>query len=244
MWRFMLAACTCQIAAAQPCEPDLLGTLSLPNDHAARHVLVRDGLAYVANRLEGLLIADVTDPSAPRTLSVVKLPDLVQDVDVVESPIGWLALVTIRTQGLGVVDIEDPESPRVVSTVNGLVGSAESVLVNWPYAYVTTVGVGLVAGGLHVIDMSDPASPVVLSFEETPGHSQGLALAGSTLVVADASWASARTTYRRRAARSGSAPSTPTASRTTCRSSTTSPTLRTARADSRPSTSRSLGTRS
>jgi len=62
-------------AAGQTCDVAMLGSLGMPNAEPARHVVVRDGLAYVANRNEGLLIASVDDPSAPALVSVLEYLD-------------------------------------------------------------------------------------------------------------------------------------------------------------------------
>ena len=187
MTRAALAWLVCaRVVIAQTCDPDVLSSLAMPDQEAARQLVVLDGLIYVANRHQGLVIADVREPASPTLLSVLPLGPLVQGVDVADSPAGALALVTMRTAGIAIIDVDDPTAPVVVSTLGGFQGSTEQVRIVWPFAYVSTVGVGQLAGGLNVIDISDPAAPVVVAFDETQGHPQGLVARGNRLYVAAA----------------------------------------------------------
>ncbi|MCH9682743.1 MAG: hypothetical protein K0V04_15010 [Deltaproteobacteria bacterium] len=76
----------------------------------AWNVVLRDGLAYVANGADGLAVVDVGDPGAPTLRGSVDLEGVAKDL-VLD---GDRAYVALGGEGVAVVDITDPSSPATL----------------------------------------------------------------------------------------------------------------------------------
>ena len=112
---------------------------------------VRDGIAYVANDEEGLLILDVTDPTNPQFLSQCYDGEgYAWDIWVE----GNYAYVADHLGGLEIINIADPLNPiKVGDFYDG--SSALDVIVRDNVAYVADF-----LDGLEFIDVSNPSNPV------------------------------------------------------------------------------------
>lgn len=105
-----------------------------------------------AGGLGGVVIVDISSPSAPVHLSSIPF-EVVLDVSVD----GNILLVSAYEQGLAIVDISDPSSPNVISIVD-LPGQVADVA----YGNGNVVFMASRYTGIFSIDISNPASPSVL----------------------------------------------------------------------------------
>jgi hypothetical protein len=158
------------LAAEQPRLEPLLkpGLWTNAPSSTIQDVAVQGNYAYVAHRLEGLKIIDVSDPSNP-----VRVGELDTTGDALGVAVaGNYAYVADGSSGLEVIDIRDPAHPVHVGGSllpafgPGTSGHAREIALSGNYAYVIgTDGIGepLPYGGLHVIDVSNPTNCVLLS---------------------------------------------------------------------------------
>jgi hypothetical protein len=124
-------------------------------------VVVRDGIAYVADGLEGLRIVDVSDPTAPVDLGFWILTAEAVALDVDDA--GDIAYVGGMNNLLHVVDVSDPSSPLGLSTVN---------IPEVPFGVDVEDGIAYVAAGpagLRIIDVTDPLAPRNIGSFTVPG---------------------------------------------------------------------------
>ncbi|MCR4425468.1 MAG: hypothetical protein NUW23_04665 [Firmicutes bacterium] len=96
--------------ASEPSAPVALG--AMPTVDHALGVFPGPGLVYLS-WCGGLIVADIADPSNPREVGSVTMPDIAY-VSVVKD---GLAYVPCRAGGLQVVDVSVPDSPTVVASV-------------------------------------------------------------------------------------------------------------------------------
>lgn len=110
--------------------------------------------AYVASPANGLVVVDISVPSASAIVSTV--PMTAYDVQVTTGP-GFLDLAVVATTfGCSIVDISDPSAPLLMSQLQ-LSGIPWGVDVEDEVAYVSTFH-----GGMSVIDISNPGAPQLL----------------------------------------------------------------------------------
>lgn len=146
-------------------------------------VEVSGDLAYFGNGAE-LVIADVTDSSAPRVVGWVGLPDSVATISV----LGDFAYVG-TSSAFHVIDVSTPSAPVNVLE-HEAPGSIHDLAVEGDFAYVVAGG-GFsggtrIKGSLQVIDVSDPFIPRVMAFLEAIWWMpQGVAVANGYAYVAD-----------------------------------------------------------
>jgi hypothetical protein len=158
-------------AAAQGC-PELVGRWN----SGAGFVATSDDHIYFGGH-PGLVVAELSDPAAPRVVGEADLGLLANPQDFVVS--GGYAYVSSGSVGLQVVDVSDPTAPIVVGRV-ATPAFAFGVALADGYAYV-----GAWESGLRVIDVSDPTAPVEVGFADTPGIAQAVAVSGGYAYVAD-----------------------------------------------------------
>jgi len=95
-----------------PAKPVLVGELITAS--FAMDLVIRDGIAYIADNLGGLVIADVRDPLAPAILSLFDTPGRVFDVALVGSAL----LAADQGSGLWVFTITNPHEPRLLNWID------------------------------------------------------------------------------------------------------------------------------
>lgn len=108
-------------------------------------IQLRDGLAYVAAGVGGLVIVDARDPASLRVLGRAPLEGVAAKV-VLDGP---RAFVAAGARGLRIVDIADPAAPREIGVYQAIVSDFTLVGAR---AYV-------VARNLQQVDVSNPAAP-------------------------------------------------------------------------------------
>lgn len=157
---------------SDPGKPILLGQLS--GLGSVRQVVVRDGIAYVSSRQDGLFIVDVSTP---------KNPKLLDHYDTIEFATGLaisgdILFVACRHYGVELVDVSTPSRPSHISTVR--TGEAQSVVARDGYLY---VGVWA-SSEVVTVDARDPWNPTIVHRAELDGFGDGVDVRGSFLYAA------------------------------------------------------------
>jgi hypothetical protein len=141
---------------------------------SSRDVAVIGNRAYLASDPFGVVVLDVTNPSAPSVLGSQHPTGPAAQIAVVNG----LAVAAGTPRGTDIVDVRDPAYPRVLSSV---AGSSADVAASGSFAYLAS------GGDLKVVDLSDPYAARVVSTVVTPGIAYSVAVSGTKAVVADAS---------------------------------------------------------
>lgn len=172
------------IDITNPAVPVRIGHFQTPA--FARGLAVAGDRVYVAQSdlppftNSGLLVIDISDPTAPTLAASLILTGLPMDVLPIGVTLdGDLAYVAGGKGGLYVVDITDPANPTQIGKLP-TPNLSRSVAIADRYAYMATA-----QSGLFVVDVSNPLSPTLAKVFDTPGISFGVALAGDALYVAD-----------------------------------------------------------
>ena len=153
-----------------------LGSLTWPR--SGWDVAVAGDTVYTAQGLDGLSIADASDPRAPREIGAVDTPGFALDVEVV----GEVAFVA-DDESLQILDVSDPTALSPLSAFT-LPGDPEfsDVEVVGTRAYLAAS-----SSGLTIVDVGDPSSPRGLGALDTPGVARRVEVRGRTAYVADLS---------------------------------------------------------
>jgi hypothetical protein len=119
---------------------------------------VAGDLLYVADGPGGLVVADVSDPSAPTILGSVPIEGSAQFVELDGD---GLAYVAAGSAGLVVVDVSTATAPEVLARVD-TPGTSLSVSVADGHAFVADWN------DLRVFDVADPSNPQLVAVERIP----------------------------------------------------------------------------
>ena len=109
---------------------------------------------YQARQQAGLVVTDVSDPSAPSTVADIDPGITAGHRVLIDGDVAYVASIG----RLWTVDVSDPSNPTVLGTLGGLGGAPEIALYGDTLYYDTRFS-GI---GLRIIDVSDPAHPVNL----------------------------------------------------------------------------------
>ncbi|MFO1458325.1 MAG: hypothetical protein U1G08_02880 [Verrucomicrobiota bacterium] len=176
--RILLLACVALLAwfparAAEPLDASFTPIGNFPRSDCRQGVVVGT-TAYLLHPQEGLLVLDVSTPSAPVLLGSVALGGDAVNLYAV----GTTVYVAQQSTGLRVVDASNPSAPVVVGTFNTS-GLAQKVWVSGSIAYVADG-----PSGIHVLDVSNPSDIRRLGGVRTTASAIDLAVAGTTVFVA------------------------------------------------------------
>ena len=161
---------TIDIATAD--NPTVVGTLSgLGN---TRQIAVKNGVAYVTSREDGVFIVDVRTPDTPALLCHYDPIEVATGIDVS----GDVMFVACRGHGVELVDVSNPRKPRHLSTAR--TGEAQSVGVQNGYAYVGVWG----NSELVVVDARNAREPRINARCRLDGFGDGVAVRGKYVYVA------------------------------------------------------------
>lgn len=97
--------------SSNPTQPQLLGSLNSTTP-VFGNVYVSGNYVYIACRVAGVYIVNITNPTAPAIVSYYDTPGTAESVTVV----GTLAYVADGIKGILVMDVSQPSSPRLVSS--------------------------------------------------------------------------------------------------------------------------------
>ena len=135
-----------------------------------------DRLIYVGDDHEGILVFDVSDPSAPLERSRTPLAGIRVEDLTVENDIAFVAQYGGAVQ---FIDVSNPDSPVEIG--------------NFDWAYWPT-GIAVVGDalflteweeGMHQIDISDLSAPVEVEFFETPGTALAVGALDNRVYLSD-----------------------------------------------------------
>lgn len=151
---------------ATPQKPRLLGQLS--GLGTTRQLVVRDKIAYVTARQDGLWMVDISNPAKP---------SLVSHYDTVEMATGiWvsgsLAFIATRCYGVEIVDVSDPRHARHVSTLKTI--EAQSC---WAKDGLLYIG-DWVPRKLLIANVKNPRQPTIVGEAPLDGYGDGGCLRG------------------------------------------------------------------
>lgn len=129
--------------------PSIVGTYNTPGQ--ARDVVLRGGLAYVADGAGGLRVLDVSDPALPVQLGAITFGDYAMKLRLE----GDVAYVAAYGAGLQVVDVSDPAAPASLGSY-AAPGTCYDLDVKGDLLYLCAKDYGLV-----ILDVTDPATPTL-----------------------------------------------------------------------------------
>ena len=157
---------------ADPADPKQLGTLG--GLGATRQITVKNQVAYITSREDGVFIVDVGDSQEPRLLCHYDPIEVATGIDLS----GDVMFVACRSHGVELVDVSNPEKPRHLGTAR--TGEAQSVEVRNGYAYVGVWG----SRELVVVDARDPRRPNITARCPLDGNGDGVAVRDKYVYVA------------------------------------------------------------
>ncbi|USO00062.1 MAG: hypothetical protein H6810_05210 [Phycisphaeraceae bacterium] len=161
---------------SSPASPALLNTVYTPGQPKA---LWREGTRlYLADGggafQSGLLVYDISVPTAPALLGRFNTSDYAIDVKVV----GDLAYVSDYEDGMDIIDVSDPANMSLVGSIDftyycyGLgVSNGVAYIANW-------------SNGLRVVDVSDPTHPTLIRTIDLSDIPLDVQISGNYLYVA------------------------------------------------------------
>lgn len=136
-----------RVVALIGCDPafpeEVARTEPLPG--IVQDIQLRDGTAFVAAGVGGMVVLDVRDPRRPAVIGRLQLPGVTARV-VLQGP---LAYVSAGARGVYVVDIASPAAPRVLGHYQAI---TSDLAVHADYAYVVT-------RNLEQVYVGEPAGP-------------------------------------------------------------------------------------
>lgn len=157
---------------SQPVRPRLVGELSgLGN---VRQILVRDALAYVTAREDGLFIIDVEDPAAPKLLSHYDTIEFATGVALS----GNVLFVACRIYGVEIIDVTRPSHPAHLGIAR--TGEAQSVVARNGFLYAGVWGTSEVVA----VDVHNPRHPQITARVPLDGYGDGVDVRAGRLYVA------------------------------------------------------------
>jgi hypothetical protein len=164
---------------ADPVNPVAVASRYVPAEHA-HNVVIRDTLAYVGDYGSGVHVIDISDPTVPTPINIVKygpcdMMHLAVAGDYLFVPISY----AFGCQHLQIFDMSDPSAPVVAAQLY-LPSSPNGVMVYGDYAFVATTWLGV-----YAVNVADPYAPYIAGHYFTPGLSYGIWVDSSRIYVAD-----------------------------------------------------------
>ncbi len=127
---------------------------------AAFGVYAHDDLVYIAGPADGLVIADIQEPTNPKIVGTYPGSGI-NEVCVYDQ----IAYASTQQGDLHIINAEDPSKPYLLGTYSGGDGIGLMVACSQDVLYFSTAN-----RGLDVLDVSDPSSPVKIT---TVSRTQG-----------------------------------------------------------------------
>jgi len=158
-----------------PQNPNLVGTFNPPGPLIA--VTVGGNYAYIKDRVAGLLVADISDPTQPREVGQAELPLDWEDGKMIIN--GNYLYVNNPDSGLYVFDISEPEQPEFIQLLDNLVGGS------YPLLHGDLMLMSNDHRFLDIIDVSSPESPELISSCDIWLEPEGIAAIGNYVYVTE-----------------------------------------------------------
>lgn len=152
---------------SQPEKPVPLGELSgLGN---TRQLFIKDNIAYITARQDGLWLVDISDANKPQLLSHYDTVEMATGVCVS----GSLAFVATRQYGVEIIDVSNPRAPQHVSMLK--TGEAQSC---WSRDGLLYIG-DWAPRKLVIADVRNPRQPAIIGEAPLDGYGDGGCLRGN-----------------------------------------------------------------
>ena len=155
-----------------PASPVVISSVTVPTPY---QIVIKNNLAFIAGRENGITILDITDPFNPTILSRYDTLEFSCKVDISDN----VLFTTNRQAGLEIVDITDPSNPQFLCKLD-FEGEWQGVILQENFLYVTQWGDSRVI----VFDVSDPVFPIELTRVPLSAYGQGLDVRGNLLCAA------------------------------------------------------------
>jgi hypothetical protein len=200
------------VDVSDPAQPKEVGVVTMedttayppPRVNWPAFIAVRGDRVYGANRRGGVAIFDVAQPTHPRLVGEIGLPDDGQAHDVAVQ--GDVLLAVDGGGGLFTYGLADPDQPRLLGTVRAtaadpLTWSNLAIVADRAVVVTSTEGGGVVEAGpdgigrstepgqaqrLEVFDIGDPTQPKRLASTDLAWPVWSLAVQGNRLIAASA----------------------------------------------------------
>jgi hypothetical protein len=161
---------------SQPAAPRVVGNAVPPSGAQTTAVTAADGVAYLSDFFQGLVMFDISRPATPNSVvAEFALPADAKDAVLV----GDLLYVAAGEAGLFVYDATDRRQLAPI-TQRDTLGSAEGIAIAGSLALVAD---GF--DGLYLYDLTDPRAPTQIAVFDTPGSATSVSVRGSRAYVAD-----------------------------------------------------------
>ena len=159
------------VAIVDVSDPDNPAILDTFRTHAGAtsRIKVYGNRAFLGDYGEGLIVADISVPTAPQVLGKYHSPAELREMKIVDS----LLYVTDAYNGLTILDVSDMRRPNVV----GVYQTAPDVVDHWGIdvhdgrAYFAAG-----RGGFEVLDVQDPSNPVRIGVVPFSNNDRAMAL--------------------------------------------------------------------
>ena len=138
------------------------------------------GKVGIIDHMEGFVLVDISDETAPAGIGSFFLDGYARDV-VTD---GTLAFATDSPSGLYVFDLARPGMPEPVGVLHAP-NAPRDIDVSPGTAERPTLIVGAGGGDVQVYDVSDPAAPEKVASVATPGRATRVSMNGDEVFVAD-----------------------------------------------------------
>jgi len=172
-WLYVIGQGNLYVAdVSEPATPKVVGKLAGFGN--TRQIEVKNNVAYITAREDGMFIVDVSRADAPRLLCHYDTIELATGIALS----GDIALVACRTYGVELVDVSDPARPAHLSTVR--TGEAQSCIARDGILYVGVWG----SRELVVCDVRNPRKPVIIARAPVDGYGDGVDVRGKYCYVA------------------------------------------------------------
>ncbi len=139
-----------------------------------RQIAIKDNVAYITSREDGLYIVDVSNAKKPKLVSIYDTIELATGIALA----GDVAFVACRHYGVELIDISNPKKPLHLSSVR--TGEAQSLAYFNNYIYVGVWG----SSELVVCDVKNPRKPRVAAKAKLDGFADGVFVKGKYCYVA------------------------------------------------------------
>ena len=133
---------------------------------SARQMALKDHIAFITAREDGLFVVDIADPAEPVLLCHYDTVEYATGIALS----GDLLAISLRQYGLEFIDVSDPAHPRFISLAR--TGEAQSLCLNGSCAYAGVWG----TRELVITDIADLAAPRVVCRQELDGRGDGVAV--------------------------------------------------------------------
>ncbi len=141
---------------------------------SVRQIEVKEGIAYITSRQDGLFIVDVKNPAKPKLLNHYDTVEFATGVALS----GKVLFVACRNYGVELIDVSDPSNPSHISLVR--TGEAQSVVSRNGFLYVGVWATSEVV----VVDVKNPHLPKITAKVPLDGYGDGVDVKGDYLYAA------------------------------------------------------------